>query len=237
MSVRASKAVWEHATGVTFAQRVLLLKIADHADDHGVGWPAIGSEDKPGELVGQTGFDRRRAQRELRAVEASGVVKSVPVGKGPRCQPYLVLQLPGLDGDMSGAIERRGMVPLDDEAKGGTRAAYNEEGQESVKGGKSVRLRAANRFNKGGTRAARTVREPSDGTTSTKTVVSSEEPTTPSSGASASSGKSSATPPLTQPFSSTPCSPPSPFPGEARDLRAVDVEAIAQEFDLEVEGE
>jgi hypothetical protein len=67
MSVHISARAWL-VQGLTFAEKLVLLKLADMANDEGVCWPATAT------LGDQCGLDRRSVRRILARLEAAGHV-------------------------------------------------------------------------------------------------------------------------------------------------------------------
>lgn len=82
MAWQVSKRVWEHATKIKLNYKVMLLALADKADENGICWPKYDTSYKTlGEMVG--GLDRRSAMRLIdNLVEAGHVVKRETVGRG-----------------------------------------------------------------------------------------------------------------------------------------------------------
>jgi len=99
MSVEASKAVWDHFEG-TQRQRVLMLALANRADEHGITWPSIFW------LEQKTRLKRAGVYEVLREVEETGQLRTIEGGGGRGIQSMRWLRLPGLDGDTSEAEQR-----------------------------------------------------------------------------------------------------------------------------------
>lgn len=76
MSVRVMSLVWEHGPEAP-ADRLMLLAIADNADDHGLAWPGVDR------LAAKCCITRRSAQRALRRLEDYGWVTTI-LGGGTR---------------------------------------------------------------------------------------------------------------------------------------------------------
>lgn len=80
MSIKVMTRVWEHSTQNN-GKLLLLLALADHADDNGVCWPSIGR------LAQKARIEPRQAKRHLRALEKEGELftlpqKGMPGGRG-----------------------------------------------------------------------------------------------------------------------------------------------------------
>jgi hypothetical protein len=84
VSVRVLGRVWDHSQhgGTTL---LVLLKLADHADDHGFCRPSIEA------LARGARIDRRTVQRRLRALEETGELTVVEPGTGRRATRYRVI--------------------------------------------------------------------------------------------------------------------------------------------------
>ena len=84
MSIKLMSAVWQHAP-VKGGQLLVLLALADHADDNGLCWPGVPSLAKKSRLT------ERQVQRILRKLEKQALVitegESGPFG----CNTYLVV--------------------------------------------------------------------------------------------------------------------------------------------------
>jgi hypothetical protein len=89
LSVRAQSAVWEHSTagGNTL---VVLLRIADHADDYGIAWPGI---DTPHGLSWSARCSRATVQRAITKLEEAGELQVF--ARNGETNVYLI-RLPGL---------------------------------------------------------------------------------------------------------------------------------------------
>lgn len=74
MSIRAMHYVWEHST-TTGSQRLMLLAIADAANDEGICFPGVGT------LAEKVNTTERNAQKMLRALAAAGEI-TIHDGKG-----------------------------------------------------------------------------------------------------------------------------------------------------------
>lgn len=68
MSVHVSSDVWK-ITGITPSQKLILLKLADHADDDGRCWPSIRR------MAVETCLDKATVCRLLRAMETAGWIE------------------------------------------------------------------------------------------------------------------------------------------------------------------
>lgn len=104
MSVRVMGLVWEHGPEAP-ADRLMLLAIADNADDHGLAWPGVDR------LAAKCCITRRSAQRALRRLEAEGWITTI-VGGGTRggrtigIPSRYQLNIPALsEGDADDALE------------------------------------------------------------------------------------------------------------------------------------
>ena len=102
MSLRAYSAVWDHFEG-TSAQRLVMLALADHADEHGIAWPSWR------ELSEKTGLSRRQVAGHLQRIKQSGQLEVLDNqgGGAPGTTPLYFITLPGLDGDPAEATQRR----------------------------------------------------------------------------------------------------------------------------------
>lgn len=89
MSVRASNAVWQH-TEAAHSALVVMLAIADNADDHGIAWPSVKTIARKGRLT------ERAIQLAIRSLVAAGELL-VYEGQGDYGTHLYWLHLPGLD--------------------------------------------------------------------------------------------------------------------------------------------
>lgn len=82
MAWQVSKRVWDNAKDVKLNYKVILLALADKADENGICWPKYDTSYKTlGEMVG--GLDRRSAMRLIdNLIEAGHVIKRETVGRG-----------------------------------------------------------------------------------------------------------------------------------------------------------
>lgn len=77
MSVRIMTAVW--AMDLPAKDKLVLLALADCANDEGIAWPSIAT------LARKCGCDERTIQRNLRVSEAAGILRREEIrGKGNR---------------------------------------------------------------------------------------------------------------------------------------------------------
>lgn len=85
MSIKVMTWVWDHAQ-VKGGELLLLLAIADHADDEGRNaWPSLNR------LVERTRVDRRTVQRLLRSLERNRLIMIEPSAGPHRTNRYTVL--------------------------------------------------------------------------------------------------------------------------------------------------
>lgn len=78
MSIKLMSAVWERSD-ISSTQKLVLLALADWANDEGLCWPSIDR------LAQKTGMAGRSVQRIIRDLEQIGLVKRDEVaGKGNR---------------------------------------------------------------------------------------------------------------------------------------------------------
>lgn len=69
MSIRISRLVWEHSRQNKSGALVVLLAIADYANEDGIAWPAVGT------LARKTRMSKRNVQRWLKTLERDGELK------------------------------------------------------------------------------------------------------------------------------------------------------------------
>lgn len=69
MSIPATKAVWDHSKQQKSGALVVLLAIADYANEGGIAWPAVST------LARKTRMSKRNVQRWLKALQADGELK------------------------------------------------------------------------------------------------------------------------------------------------------------------
>lgn len=85
MSMRMMTLVWEKSQHKG-SELLLLLAIADNANDQGLAYPSLNT------LAKKTRLDRRHVKRLVRVVERSGEL-IVSIGTGPRgCNEYLIVE-------------------------------------------------------------------------------------------------------------------------------------------------
>lgn len=78
MSIRIMTAVWER-TDLSSTQKLVLLALADWANDEGLCWPSISR------LAVKSGLTSRSVQKSIRSLEETGFIKREEVfGKGNR---------------------------------------------------------------------------------------------------------------------------------------------------------
>jgi hypothetical protein len=130
--------VWQNGPQAP-ADRLMLLALADNADDHGLAWPGVDR------LAAKCGVTRRPAQRTLRRLEADGWLTTI-LGGGTRAQRTI-----GIPSRYQLNMER-----LDPNRDGGVNATVELSTPEQL-GSQRRRLSAL----KGGVDAARTINEPS----------------------------------------------------------------------------
>src|SRR5262245_44180846 len=87
MSIKVMSYVWEHSTHKG-SDLLLLLAIADHADDHGVAYPSIAR------LMQKIRMSERNVQYGLRHLQKSGEL-AVVTGAGPGGTHLYQIKLPG----------------------------------------------------------------------------------------------------------------------------------------------
>lgn len=87
MSVRIMSQVFESDT-LEATPRLIMLALADHADDAGRCYPSIPR------LCQRTGLKERAVQTNIRKLEAAGYLRIIP-GQGPKgCNVYFVIPTP-----------------------------------------------------------------------------------------------------------------------------------------------
>ncbi len=86
MSLAASTAVWERST-LYGTSRLVLLAIAERADDHGVAWPSVAS------LAERTGLKRRRVQQIIAEAVESGELSIARGGGRSNTSRYTITLL------------------------------------------------------------------------------------------------------------------------------------------------
>jgi hypothetical protein len=99
VSVEAYKAVWDHFEGSTRGL-VMMLALANRADEHGIAWPSVK------ELERKTRSNRSTVYEVLAELRDSEQLVTVEAGGGRGNVTLRWLKLPGLDGDLSGALRR-----------------------------------------------------------------------------------------------------------------------------------
>jgi hypothetical protein len=76
MSIRISTAVWQHSKQQKAGALLILLAIADYANDHGVAWPSVRT------LAKKTRMSKRNVQRWFIILQCSGELQ-ISRNKGP----------------------------------------------------------------------------------------------------------------------------------------------------------
>jgi hypothetical protein len=89
VSLVASKRVWGLALGGSV--KLVLLAIADHANEHFAAWPGVES------LARMSGVSTRRVQEILRVLEGSGHLE-IRTSQGPRGTNLFIMRFPKLEG-------------------------------------------------------------------------------------------------------------------------------------------
>jgi len=84
MSFQITNAVWE-CSAVAGSARLLLLAIADYADEEGVAWPGVRT------LARRTLLSERRVQQLLRQLQSEGQIERVPNPGRGRFDCYRIL--------------------------------------------------------------------------------------------------------------------------------------------------
>src|SRR5260221_12120815 len=74
MSIRLMSQVWEDTRIGSKAELLVLLTLADHARDDGLGWPSMRS------IAGKARIEERSAQRIIRRLIQKGIVELVSKG-------------------------------------------------------------------------------------------------------------------------------------------------------------
>jgi len=72
MSIPATKAVWHYSKQQKSGALVVLLAIADYANEHGIAWPSVPT------LARKARMSKRNVQRWLKALEADGELQIFP---------------------------------------------------------------------------------------------------------------------------------------------------------------
>ena len=89
MSVAMLSRVWKHSKA-RLGDRLVLLALADFANDHGEAWPSVET------LAKKSRLSERETQYALRRLERSGELKVLP-NKGPRgCNVYQITATEGV---------------------------------------------------------------------------------------------------------------------------------------------
>ncbi|HEX9888037.1 MAG TPA: helix-turn-helix domain-containing protein, partial [Nitriliruptorales bacterium] len=138
MSIKVMAHVWE--LDLPQREKFVLLALADHADDHGRDvFPSVAH------LAWKTGYDRRSIQRIIRALEDRGVLEQVAPGGGRHTPARYAIHT-------AKGVSLPPFEPVDNPEPRASECRPNE-----VERAASTTERAANRTQKGGTGAARTV--------------------------------------------------------------------------------
>ncbi|MGR9087306.1 MAG: helix-turn-helix domain-containing protein [Gammaproteobacteria bacterium] len=97
MSVDATRWAWQQTVKPT--QKLILLSLADRADEHFVCYPSIQR------IIRDTGFDRKTVIRALQALEADGLIETIrALGE---VNHYRLVQVP----DRHGTSPKSGTSP------------------------------------------------------------------------------------------------------------------------------
>jgi Helix-turn-helix domain len=101
MSVAMLSRVWKHSKA-RLGDRLVLLALADFADDAGEAWPSVET------LAKKSRLSERETRYALRRLERSGELKTLP-NKGPRgCNVYQITAAEGGQNLQGGNFRRRG---------------------------------------------------------------------------------------------------------------------------------